>query len=358
MNDSDSRGFGRQLSVLMIPLYDEKWASSRYRLYNYVPEFERLGIRCRVTAPPKRDLSSRLFYLAKILILAGRLDIVFIQKKIFKKPFLFLLKKRNPSIVFDMDDAMFARPTSVPVEAFDENRIRDSLNYQLGACTCVVVGNRFLKQYAVSCNPDVRIVPTPVAAAEIRNRDKGQPNAVTVGWIGNRENLVYLRDLETVFRKVSQVCGKELFFKVICDEPLVLKDVRIKNVPWSLKREIDDLSEVDIGIMPLRDDDWSKGKCAFKILQFMSLGIPVVASAVGMNKEVVQAGVNGFLANTDEEWIRCISQLVQEDALRADLGRLCKKTIAAKYSYATTTPLLADILRHCAARSRPFETNT
>jgi len=336
-----------ELSVLLIPLYDREWASSRYRLYNYIPMIENSGIRCKVISPPQRDFVSRLVYLIDVIFKARKVDVVFIQKKIFRKAFVYLLHKFNSNIVFDFDDALFARPTSVDTDEFDTYAIRQSLNYVLRKSKKVIVGNQFLKDYVVSVNPDVHIVPTPVHSPQMISPTDRSPDKVVMGWIGNRENLIYLRELENVFRQLTSSLKDRFALKVICDEPLYLEGINIINKQWVLQKEFDELADIDIGIMPLKDDDWSKGKCAFKLLQFMGMGIPVVASPIGMNNEVIKTGVNGYLAETEEEWVMQISRLIADSKLRIKFGSSGKKLINSKYCYNVTAPLLAKVFKEC-----------
>lgn len=346
-----NRSLQNVLSVLLIPLYDRKWASSRYRLYNYVPRLERSGINCKVIVPPQRKLLYRLMYLLRVVYHAGKVDVVFIQKKVFKKVFMCLLSMVNSNIIFDLDDALFAKPTSIPPDKFDKKKVRESLNYVLLKSRKVIVGNKFIRDYVVQINPDVTIVPTPVYTypdtSPMEQRGDKPNDKVVIGWIGNKENLICLKEMENIFRQLSLRLKDQFVIKVICDEPLYLRSFNIINSKWSLEDEFKELMGIDIGIMPLKDDDWSEGKCAFKLLQFMSIGIPVVASPIGMNAEVIRHGISGYLAETEEEWIMRISSLVNDYNLRKDLGTAGKNLVDSKYSYKATTETLILILKEC-----------
>ena len=221
-------------SVLLIPMYDENWASSRYRVYNYLPYLRAQGVQSKVVYPPSRKPFERIGYLVSILYYARQMDIVFIQKKIFKKSFLFLLHKLNPQIVYDMDDAMFAKPTSVPSSEFMKDQICRSLNYLLQKSRIVITGNNFLNQYVLQFNPEAHIIPTPIlnkGSAEVPHRALDR---LTIGWIGNHENLIYLDKLAGVIQTLNRKFKNQLIFKVICNELFKLKGVDIQNVKWSI----------------------------------------------------------------------------------------------------------------------------
>jgi glycosyltransferase involved in cell wall biosynthesis len=123
----------------------------------------------------------------------------------------------------------------------------------------------------------------------------------------------------------------------------------VENVSWSLATETKDILSFDVGIMPLRDDAWSRGKCAFKALQMMALGIPVVASPVGANREVIQDGVNGFLADGAEEWAARLSSLAESPKLREEIGQRGRGTAISRYSLKGAGEELASAIRRLCA---------
>ena len=261
---SDVKSHNREISVLFIPLYNKVWASSRYRVYNYIPILENKGIRCEVIEPPRRNIFARFLYLIRIFIRLNKFHTVFIQKKIFWRFILFLMHKMNPNIIFDFDDALFARPTSVNDLSFDIEKKQKSLNYTLRKSGKVVVGNQFLKDYAVKQNPNVSILPTPVLIHHEECPKKEKSVSVIIGWVGSHENLIYLSKLENVFKKLQVETNCHFLLKVICDVPFSTDAIHVVNTRWSLDKEYQELDDIDIGIMPLLDDEWSKGKCALK----------------------------------------------------------------------------------------------
>jgi glycosyltransferase involved in cell wall biosynthesis len=138
---------------------------------------------------------------------------------------------------------------------------------------------------------------------------------------------------------------REVELRVISNREPVLPDVEYVWRPWSAESEVEDLSHFDIGIMPMPDDEWSKGKCALKALQYMAMGVPTICSAVGANCEVIQHGVNGLLAASDEEWIRNLELLIDDPALRQRLGPKGRRTVEERYSMNACAELFAGVVR-------------
>lgn len=341
----------RKISILFIPLYDKLWASSRYRVYNYVPILREKKIICKVVVPPSKNISERLRYMIQIFINLRKSHVVFIQKKIFKRSIFFLIHKTNPNIIFDFDDALFAKPSSISQKNYNSFKAKKNFHYTLKKSKAVITGNLFLKEYATQYNKNVHVIPTPVEMIKSQNiNELNEKTKITVGWIGRSGNLIYLKDLESVFVHINNQFGDKFVLKIICDEPLYFKNINIVNVQWSLESEAKEISDIDIGLMPLRDDEWSHGICAFKMLQFMSYGIPVVASPVGMNKEIIQDGFNGFLAFTQDEWFSKISSLIYNKNLRDTLGKEGKILVQKHFTYENTTAILIEILKSVAIK--------
>lgn len=340
------------MRVLFLPLYSLQWASSRYRAYRYAERLQSMGIDSRVLPPPQPGLTSRIFYLLKLFASLPRVDVVFIQKKLFPRPFFSLMRLLNRRIVFDFDDALFARPSSVDPAAFRQDAIRRRLKATLRGASHVVAGNDYLKAYALRHNPRVAVIPTPVESDAPEPLWPRHANAsrLFLGWTGKSENLIYLRELAPVFREIRALADHPVALKVICDAPFSLEEIEVINVPWRLESELEALQAIDIGLMPLYDDDWSRGKCGFKLLLFMSLGIPVVASAVGINRQIIQDGVNGYLASSDQEWVGKLLMLIKNPERRRRIGESGRKTVEQQYSYRATIPELLRVFSEVMGR--------
>src|SRR5690606_5632004 len=157
-------------------------------------------------------------------------------------------------------------------------------------------------------------------------------NKIVIGWSGSITTIQHFEYAIYFLIKLKNKFGAQIEFKVIGDANYVNEELSIKGLPWNKQTEIEDLSTFDIGIMPLPDDEWAKGKCGLKGLQYMALEIPTIMSPVGVNTEIIQDGVNGFLASTEEEWLSKLGLLIQSEELRKKLGKAGRQTIIERYS--------------------------
>ena len=201
-------------------------------------------------------------------------------------------------------------------------------------CNMVFVGNTFLADYAKKYNNNVKVVPTTIDTdyytPKKLNHNK---NKICIGWTGSLTTIKHLNTALPVLKALKDKYQEQIYFKLIADVPLINNLVEFKFCKWSKNQEVEDLSEIDIGIMPLPNDEWSKGKCGFKGLQYMALGIPAVMSPVGVNTEIIQDEVNGFLADKEDEWITKLSKLIESAHLREQLGEAGRKTVLERYSF-------------------------
>ena len=233
-----------------------------------------------------------------------------------------------PRIIFDYDDAVmfreqkYARP--IRVREF-EKFVRT-----IDRCAAVVAGNNFLGRLAEACGKPTTILPTPVDVAKYAVRDS-EPNELTIGWVGLSDGFVYLRHIQPALQELARLFPG-LKLRVISDKPLQLDGVTVENVEWQLEREQANLSSFTIGIMPLTDTLWTRGKCGYKILQYMAAGIPSVSSAVGANVDIVTDGENGFLARKTEEWVRLIATLADDPVLRKKFALKGRQLVENRYS--------------------------
>ena len=279
------------------------------------------------------------------LVAATGYDFVFIHREAapIGPPVLewLLAKVLRKRIIYDFDDAIWLANTS------EANRIAAGVKWhQKAASICRWAyknscGNAYLAAYARQFNPSVLVNPTTIDTEHLHNRvrDQAAPGPLVIGWTGTHSTLKYLRPLVPVLAQLEAE-GLEFEFRVISNQPpdfdQPLRSLRF--VPWQKATEIADLLAFHVGLMPLEDDLWAKGKCAFKALQYMALGIPALVSPVGMNPEVVQPGVNGYLCATPTDWYQCLQQLLHQPALRQQLGQAARLTIEQRYSVRANTP--------------------
>lgn len=249
-----------------------------------------------------------------------------------------ILKKK---IIYDFDDAIWLPNTS------NENRISSFLKWHSKVnLICkwsykISCGNKYLSDYAKTFNTNVIINPTTIDTKSLHNPSLFKPNkaenVITIGWTGSHSTLKYLELITPVIQRLESQF-ENLRFLVIANKKPVLKLKSMVFLPWTKANEINDLINFDIGVMPLSNDIWSNGKCGFKALQYMALGIPAVASPVGINSQIVDHGVNGFLCESEEEWFSSLSKLILNPNLRAEFGIVGRKKIINSYSVFSNTP--------------------
>jgi hypothetical protein len=291
---------------------------------------------------------------------AAQYDVVILQRDLLPlgtlTPFLErAIVRRNPRVVFDFDDAIFVDPDAgVRRKRVGWAGLRDGnkIGHIIQACRHVTAGNAYLASYAKQWNPDVSIIPTVIDTDVYTARHWTRSSApLTIGWSGTHGNLPYLQRLSPVLQELSREFSIRL--RIISNPhsvPLNFGDVPIEHREWRLSTEVEDLHQLDVGLMPLPDDRWARGKCGLKALQYMACGVPCVLSPVGVNTEIVTSGVNGFAATSDTEWLGALRRLIGDEFLRRRLGEAARKTVDDRYSARRWTPELAAILRRVAGQ--------
>jgi len=270
------------------------------------------------------------------LKLAKNFDIVFLYRDAIMLGTTFFekrLKKLGIPIVIDFDDSIWLNDVS------DGNRSLAFLKRPsktpgiIKLCDTVFVGNKYLADFAAKYNTNVKIVPTTIDTEYYVPFEKTDHNPVCIGWTGSSTTLKHLSMAVPVLKKIRKKYGDKVYFKVISNEPLLADIEGLENVKWKKETEISDLNKIDIGIMPLPDNQWTRGKCGFKGLQYMALEIPAVMSPVGVNNEIIDHGKNGFLATDDNDWYEKLCTFIDSFELRRRLGKEGRKTVIEKYSF-------------------------
>jgi glycosyltransferase involved in cell wall biosynthesis len=324
------------MRVLFITQYDERGASSRCRVYQYLPHLAARGI--------KGEVVPRVPSTAELWRRAGAVDAVFLQKRLASLERLFLLRRRAPRLLFDFDDAIWLRRDDDGTVRPAPFRKRLRLAMSLRCADAVVAGNAYLSAYARRWNPNVTILPTPIDADYYATRPPpASVSSVSLGWVGHPDNFCYLQRLEPALAALA-ARWPNLSLRVVCSQPYRSRSICVENVPWSLKEEVANLQALDVGLMPLEDDPWTHGKCGYKALQYMAVGVPVVCSPVGMNQEIVVEGETGLLAADLHAWERQLSRLIESAELRHRLGAAGRQFVEQNYSLAAMAPRLADLL--------------
>ena len=239
-----------------------------------------------------------------------------------------ILRKK---IIYDFDDAIWLSNTSA------NNKIAAGIKFHCKVkdiCKWaykVSCGNDYLADFARTYNSSVIVNPTTIDTVNLHNRVKDQNmEHLTIGWTGTHSTIQYLDKLVPILQKLEKTMS--FTFTVISNSPPEFELRSLKYVPWNKATEIDDLMDFNIGIMPLSDDKWAKGKCGFKALQYMSLGIPAIVSPVGVNTRIVDNGVNGVICDSYDEWEKALTQFIKDRSLRVKMGVEARKKVEDKYS--------------------------
>jgi glycosyltransferase involved in cell wall biosynthesis len=242
-----------------------------------------------------------------------------------------IAKVLRKKIIYDFDDAIWLADTS------GVNRFMVRLKWQQKvASICrwsykVSCGNEYLCEFARQYHAQVVLNPTTIDTQHYHNQLKNQTaQPLTIGWTGSHSTMKYLTSIEAVLQKLEQ--QYDFRFVVISNRPPEMKLKSIHFIPWKEATEVEDLLQLHIGLMPLPDDPWAKGKCGFKALQYLSLGIPALASPVGVNRKIVEHEVNGYLCASTEDWHIHLSRLLKDHELRTVMGEAGRKKVEREYS--------------------------
>jgi glycosyltransferase involved in cell wall biosynthesis len=247
-----------------------------------------------------------------------------------------LVHLRHVPFVFDFDDAIFLPYRSPSNGWLSLLKTPGKTGTICRLASQVMVGNSYLAEYARRYNQNVTVIPTTIDTETYRVHPVRNPSPPVIGWTGSYSTVQHLDLLRST---LSELAKRERFrVRIIGPSDYELEGVDIEVVPWRSHTEVQDLAAVDIGIMPLPDNPWSRGKCGCKALQYMGLGIPAVCSPVGMNTDLIRDGENGFLANSAEEWISKLTLLLRSTELRVRLGRAGRKTVEERFSATSQAP--------------------
>lgn len=247
-------------------------------------------------------------------------------------------------MVFDFDDAIFFSYKSPSNGCLSYLKFPGKIAEICRLSTHVMAGNEFLAGYARSSNSNVTIIPTTIDTDKYEFVErKDDPEIVTIGWSGSFSTVQHLDTIRGVLQELAKT--EQFRLSVIGTPTYKLPGVDVEAIQWRSKTEIEDLSRIDIGLMPLPDDNWSKGKCGLKALQYMALGIPTICSPVGVNSTIIKDGENGYLAEASEEWIEKLKRLLHSPELRRKLGRAGRETVECEYSAKVVASRVLDIFR-------------
>ncbi len=295
-------------------------SATRYRAGFLFPELQARD--WRVIHRPADESGFRL----RALCAAFSADIVFVQRRFLGGMFWLLLRLLCPRIVFDFDDAIFLKSSGKATRS----RTRRFLGMLRGS-RLVLVGNEYLAQEARRHHANVRVFPTAVDLEKFPENRGATPGEPELVWIGSSATAKYLRNATGIFQALH-AAFPGIRLKVVADFAWEDAPLPCVNIPWSADREIAELQSAQIGVAPMPDDPWTRGKCALKVLQYMAAGIPVVSSNCGANAEVIEHGVTGFLAETPGEWVEAVRALLSDATLRQRMGTAGRQRVQRHYT--------------------------
>ena len=322
-------------------------ASYRYRVGQFLPYWSDFDIEMQsICISGKHYLN-----ILRCLFIAQKYDYILLQKKIIPRILINIITAQS-KLIYDFDDALYTRESrELEQKKTPSNSTIKKLNYILKKSALAFAGSPELANYSEIYNNNVHIIPTGLSqqiAKPIINPESG---SITIGWIGNDVNLFYLSIIDDAIFFLQQ---KYPFvqFSVMCGNPPTTLKAHWHFTRWSSSAEKSWLASLDIGIMPLTDDAWSRGKCAFKLLQYMAYGKPVVASDVGANRTTVSDRQNGYLVRTTEEWISALEKLILDRDMRINMGKESLRIFTGQFERSQIQQKIADILHEFHQQAR------
>jgi len=353
------------VKLILFTKYTRSGASSRYRSFQYLPSLDAAGLCCTVN-PLFDD-----FYLthkyrrgrARIgdvlrafvrrlwsVLTVPRFSVVVVEYELLPWCPAVLerwLAWRGCRIVVDYDDALFHQYDLHPYRV-----VRGLLGRKIATVMrlahTVVAGNAYLADYARRAGAArVELIPTVIDLARYPVMGAaGASGVFTIGWIGSPSTARYLRGIAPALAKLCRDGRARV--RLVGSGPVDLPGVSLEVVAWREETEVDEIRRFDVGIMPLPDEPWARGKCGFKLIQYMACGLPVVASPVGVNAEMVESGTNGFVATTVSDWVHALNKLAADPALRDRMGLAGRAKVERNYCLQVTAPRLFELLLETA----------
>lgn len=346
--------------IFLAPYPFDTAPGQRFRYEQYLKIAKQEGFKIQIKSFLNEN-TYRILYspgkgIQKILgILIGFLKRVASLPEIQRADYVFIFREASPvgpplvewiiakllrkKIIYDFDDAIWMTDNQRESSFEHWLRWRSKVSKICTWSYKISCGNDYLCAYAKQFNKNVVINPTTIDTGLLHNPGlckKATSNQVVIGWTGSHSTLKYLKKIEVVLQQIEEKFNTVKIIVIANQKPEL--DLRtVEFVPWQKQTEVIDLLKIDIGIMPLPDDEWTKGKCGFKALQYMAMGIPAIVSPVGVNPLIVEHAKNGFLARTDQEWFNYLSQLIENSELRKKMGEAGHENVVKHYSVLSNT---------------------
>ena len=308
-------------------------ASFRFRVKQYMPYLGAWGIEAEAS-----DLATSVSERARIIASAGDCDGVLVHRSFFRWRDYQKFQRTVKDYVFDFDDAIMFRDSSS--RNLHSWRRKLLFKRMVGGARAVIAGNSYLGEWASRYNDNVFVIPTVVDLNHYPAEKLAETSEPVIGWIGTSVNLMYLRRIVPALVRM----GHRARLKIVADDFLDVPGMEVIKKRWTLREEAADVMSFQIGIMPLSDDLWTRGKCALKIVQYFAARVPVVCSPVGANLDVVEDGRSGYFAATEDEWANRLEELLSDADKRKRFGEAARETVERKYSVQANIDKFAEIL--------------
>lgn len=361
----------KKTRILFIPAGNKIAPATRYRVYEILPFLEKEGFDYKVYSIFSDQMTWRMIHsstfgtLQKIIyyiqiitekfirawgaiFLAGRFDLVFLQRTTFPLGLEKLLRARNKNIIFDIDDSIYLPDKEEKgligrIKRYTKKKEVVSI---LRVTRCVIAENDYIKNFVERYCRDVYLITGPIDTVKnFPKKDKSNLEEITIGWIGTPSTTPYLKMLDGVFKELGR--KYKIKVRLIGATPYSIDGVKVERVNWSEETEVSELHKFDIGVMSMPDNEWTRGKVGCKMLQYMANAIPAVISYTPTTARIIEDGINGFLAGSEEEWIRKLSLLIENPDLMEKMGREGRKTVEEKFAVSVSIPRYLEIFMDC-----------
>lgn len=326
--------------------------NQRFRFEQYMGHLEASGYHCELSYLVEASDDSFLYkpghFLDKLRFVRRSIakrrrdvarmrdfDIIFIcREALMTRSTLFerAFRKGGARIVFDFDDSIWLSNVSDANRRWSWVKDASKTSKLIALADKVFAGNDYLADYARGFNKSVVVVPTTIDTDEYQPRTHRPDGPIVIGWSGSITTIQHFQYAIPALRAIRERFGDKVTFRVVGDGSYSVPELGIKGLPWRKDTELDDLRAMDIGIMPLPDDEWARGKCGLKGLQYMALGIPTLMSPVGVNSAIIHDGVNGFLARDTDEWVAKLCRLIDDADLRRRMGAEARRSVLEHWS--------------------------
>lgn len=353
------------IQLLLLTKFTGKAPGTRYRHSQYLPYLKNQGFNVTEShlindtyldslysnkSPILQIYKIMTAYVNRLIRLLNikQYDVLWIQFELL--PFIPFWIEHNffkkIQYVVEYDDAVFHTYDLNP-NPLVKWLLREKIDKVMQNAAIVIAGNQYIADRAIKAGAkQVEIIPTVIDLEKYSLKQNDDSGKFTIGWIGSFSTTKYLNQIIDVTTKYSG--SDDVEFTAIGATEKYLLDKNIEVKAWNSETEVEEIKKLDVGIMPLEDTPYTRGKCGFKLIQYMACGLPVIASPVGVNIEIVEHGINGFLATTNEEWLWAIETLKNDPDLRKKMGEAARKKVERQYCLQVTQPKIARLLTQVA----------